>query len=173
MKINFPYIPTRVWRIVAIIVGTSTVFSTLLTLVVLGIGTTDNQILPAPADSISMSFTNSRGEQHTLELKIANTYQSRAQGLMGVTFLPPQTGMLFVFEQERFLTFWMKDTPLSLDIIFLDADFRVNTIYANTVPDQTEVTYSSLQPSTYAIETNANWAAATGLKIGDKFVINN
>lgn len=57
--------------------------------------------------------------------EIAKTPQERAHGLMGRKYLPPHQGMLFIFPEEQQLTFWMKDTLIELDIIFIRTNFSV------------------------------------------------
>jgi uncharacterized membrane protein (UPF0127 family) len=72
--------------------------------------------------------------RHDFRVWIADDDQSRARGLMFVKSLPAGTGMLFLFERPHFATFWMKDTYLSLDIVFIDPDGIVINIARDTEP---------------------------------------
>ncbi len=66
-------------------------------------------------------------------------------------------GMLFVFETAKPLSFWMKNTYIPLDILFIDHNGTINTIHKNTTPKNTEIFYKSKKPSAYAIEVNAGF----------------
>jgi hypothetical protein len=64
-------------------------------------------------------------DDHSLRVAVADTPAARAQGLMGITDLGGLDGMLFVFDSDTESGFWMKDTPMPLDIAFFDADGRL------------------------------------------------
>ena len=108
------------------------------------------------------------GQDFTVELAI--TADERRRGLSGRESLPPDAGMLFVFEGERVLSFWMKDTLIPLDILFIDGERRIVDIH--TMPPQPGVTdaelavYRSSEPAMYALEVNAGVAAELGLELG-------
>ncbi|HEY8322734.1 MAG TPA: DUF192 domain-containing protein [Candidatus Baltobacteraceae bacterium] len=78
----------------------------------------------------------------TLTLQVAKTELQRELGLMGVTALPEHTGMLFVFPQDGPVAFWMKDTLIPLDMVFVGSDWKVRSIAARvptvpaTMPDE-------------------------------------
>ncbi len=91
------------------------------------------------------------------QLEIANTPELRAKGLMGRASLCDTCGMLFIFDTEQIQSFWMKDTPTSLDMIFLDKKGKIVTIHQNTVPYQENPTYSSTSPAMYVLEVPADW----------------
>ena len=98
---------------------------------------------------------------------LAQTDAARAKGLMYRSFLAPQEGMLFVFEKEDIHSFWMKDTLISLDIVWLSATQRVVYIETQTVPMSTR----SLVPtakSKYVLEVVGGTAKRLGLKVGDR-----
>jgi len=67
----------------------------------------------------------------TLRLQVAKTESERELGLMSVTKLPAHTGMVFVFDRDAEIEFWMKDTLVSLDMVFLGADCVVRRVYSN------------------------------------------
>lgn len=87
-------------------------------------------------------------------VEIADTSAKRSKGLMKREVLAIDHGMLFVFEEEKMLSFWMKDTPLPLDIIFFDRDGEYVSHYAGAVP-YSEESIRSVAPAQYALEVNA------------------
>jgi hypothetical protein len=101
----------------------------------------------------------------TLTLEVAATPDSRQTGLMKRDSMPADHGMLFVFPAEESLGFYMKNTRIPLDIIFLDASRRVVSI--ETMKPYDLSTTDSAGPSKYAIEVNAGVAKASGVKVGD------
>jgi uncharacterized protein len=105
----------------------------------------------------------------SLLLEVAASIQKREQGLMNREKLEENTGMLFIFPSERPLTFWMKDTSIPLDMIFLDKNKKVTTIFSNTETNQIAKTYSSKTDSMYVIETIAGWTKDNGIDVGDYF----
>jgi uncharacterized membrane protein (UPF0127 family) len=102
----------------------------------------------------------------TFTLEIASTDDARAKGLMYRDTMPPDHGMIFVFRNEQPLSFWMKNTRLPLDILYLDATGRVVSIHQMRPLDLTGVTARGL--AKYAIELNQGTAAALGVKDGDQ-----
>ena len=66
-----------------------------------------------------------------LTLEVARTSAQREHGLMNRTELPLHTGMIFVFERDEFVSFWMKNTLLPLDMVFIGAGGTVRRVYAN------------------------------------------
>jgi uncharacterized membrane protein (UPF0127 family) len=101
--------------------------------------------------------------------EIADTAELRQKGLMHRQILNENEGMLFVFEKEQPLTFWMKNTFIPLDIIFLDKNKEVINIYKNAKPNQTKEIYSSIGKAKFVIEVNAFWTERNNIKIGDTF----
>lgn len=94
----------------------------------------------------------------SLIAEVAKSPSKRAAGLMKRTELLPNRGMLFIFDMEKFLTFWMKNTAIPLDIIFLNSKFKVVNIHKNTKPFSEYPTYDSIEPAMYVLETPAGWA---------------
>ncbi len=94
---------------------------------------------------------------HEINADIAKTPFEREYGLMNVKYLEDNQGMLFVFQKEQKLNFWMKNTYIPLDIVFLDKDKQIINIYPNCEPLNTNKIYTSSNLAKYAIETNANW----------------
>ncbi|MGM0589534.1 MAG: DUF192 domain-containing protein [Bacteroidota bacterium] len=101
----------------------------------------------------------------TISIAIADEAQERNEGLMDVEKLPASAGMLFIFDQERERSFWMANTPLSLDILFVNADYRIVTIHHRTQP-YSQDQYSSIQPAQYVVETNAGFCQRYDIREG-------
>jgi len=98
-------------------------------------------------------------------VEVADTPASRAKGLMDRSVLPPEAGMLFVFEREGPMSFWMKDTFIALDMIFIDGGRKVIGVLAD-VPPRTESSRSPGRPSQFVVEVNAGFAARAGIVEG-------
>lgn len=100
----------------------------------------------------------------TVTAEIADTPALRERGLMERDSLPENHGMLFVYPEERELSFWMRNTPLALDIAFID---RAGTIVniETMQPNDDENTVSN-RPAMYALEMEAGWFEANGVEPG-------
>jgi hypothetical protein len=105
-------------------------------------------------------------------LEKASTTLEHSRGLSGRTSLCPTCGMVFIFKNESIQTFWMKNTLIPLDIIFLDTDGVVNTIHSAQpqpgVSDLKLKLYASSSPSRYVIELPAGNAQKLGLTVGSQ-----
>jgi uncharacterized protein len=130
---------------------------------------------PASSSSSSSSSTSQPAGLRTVEmrvgsesftLEVADTPTSRARGLMRRDSMPREHGMLFVFPEEDERGFWMKDTRIPLDIVFLDASGVVVSVHQMKPYDIKNTTYSA-RPAKYAIELNQGVAKETGVKPGD------
>jgi uncharacterized protein len=100
-------------------------------------------------------------------VEVAERGQHRQRGLMYRRELPEMEGMLFLFDRRRLLTFWMKNTCLPLDMLFIDRDGVVVGIQEN-VPTMNQRTYHVGCPSQYVLEMNAGWSRKHGVRPGDK-----
>lgn len=102
-------------------------------------------------------------------VEIANNDESRTRGLMYRQSLPKDSGMLFVFDKEGEYPFWMKNTLIPLDIIWIDKDKKVIYINENTQPCKTEncASYGTSKNAKYVLELNAGQVKEIGLKAGD------
>jgi uncharacterized membrane protein (UPF0127 family) len=98
-----------------------------------------------------IEFYSSDGSKLAIQAALAIKPEERNAGLMGIESLPADKGMLFVFEAEQNLSFWMANTPLSLDIIFVDSNFKIVRIHHNTEPFTTKP-YESGENAKYVIE---------------------
>jgi uncharacterized membrane protein (UPF0127 family) len=101
----------------------------------------------------------------SLDIEIADDDYSRERGLMYRTWLPEQAGMFFIFNKEEYRSFWMKNTRLSLDILFIDATGKINTIHAYTIP-YAEASLPSKAPARYVLEVNAGFCDNHGIREG-------
>ena len=105
----------------------------------------------------------------TFTLEIANDAGEREKGLMRRDSMPAGHGMIFVFPGEQRLGFYMKNTRIPLDILFLNANGDVVSI-KQMRPYDVNTTYADA-PAKYAIELNHGQAAAAGVKVGDHLTI--
>lgn len=107
----------------------------------------------------------------TLTLEVAKSDQKRTDGLMFRTQLEEDTGMIFVSNQQSEMAFWMKNTLISLDMIFLDKDLKVISFYKSTKPNQIVEIYESKGDVLYGVETKSGWSEKANLKVGDSFTV--
>ena len=109
----------------------------------------------------------------TFTIEIAEDEASREHGLMDRTKMDDDHGMLFIFEDDAPRAFWMKNTKIPLDMIFLDSARKVVSIQHDVPPCVTErcPAYSSGAPARYVLELNAGQAARLGLTSGDELIV--
>jgi uncharacterized membrane protein (UPF0127 family) len=107
------------------------------------------------------------GGKRDFTIEIALTPAQQAQGLMFRREMPADAGMLFVFPESREQTFWMKNTYLPLDMVFIEPDGTILSIAERTVP-LTETPVASHGNAKAVLELNGGTAARLGLKPGDK-----
>lgn len=103
------------------------------------------------------------------EIEIADDPQEQARGLMFRPSLEREAGMLFTYETPRVASFWMKNTMISLDMIFIDASGKVVNVAADTVP-YSLATRSSTEPVIAVLEINGGLAAELGIGPGTQAV---
>ena len=103
---------------------------------------------------------------HKLTAEVATTPDQRSVGLMNRFSLKPDHGMLFVFERNEPLSFWMKNTYIPLSIAFIAPDGRIVNI--EDMKPQTEETHWSRGPAMYALEMKKGWFASKGVRPGSK-----
>lgn len=106
------------------------------------------------------------GVSITLMVEIAAAAQERRRGLMGRTELAAGHGMLFDFGAPALATMWMKDTPLSLDMLFLDEHGQIVWLQPWATPHSLAL-IAAPQPVRYVLEINAGEAQMLGIAIGD------
>lgn len=122
--------------------------------------------------SSEVSFLSSDGDQliSTVTVAVADDDLSRSEGLMDVHELPTESGMLFIFEGDQPRSFWMANTPLSLDIIFVNSNMEIVRIHRNTPPYSHEQIRSEL-PAKYVVEVNAGYTLRYDIREGMRIAI--
>ncbi len=104
-----------------------------------------------------------------LRVYLADSRSQQARGLMHIEQLDPFEGMLFRYREPLIITMWMKNTYISLDMVFLHADGRVATIASRTVPMST-TRITSVEPVTMVLELNAGFTTDKLLEIGNRLL---
>lgn len=107
---------------------------------------------------------------HRFQVWIAADQPSRERGLMFVREMPADWGMLFLFERPQYAAFWMKNTYLSLDLVFIRDDGRVSNIARGATPGSLQPIASSA-PVVAVLELLAGTAARIGLLAGDRVIL--
>lgn len=102
---------------------------------------------------------------HKITATVAKTFAEREKGLMHRRSLGRDEGMLFVFPRTARHSMWMKDTPMSLDVAFIDKNGRIINIETMTALSLDQ--HSAQKPAKYALEMNAGWFYGQGVKAGD------
>ncbi len=118
------------------------------------------------SESATVPITFPNG--HTVQAEVARTPKEHALGLMGRTSLPPNHGMLFIFKNEEVHGFWMKNTLLVLDMIWLDSQKRIIDIIENAPPCKKDPcpSFGPSSKSLFVLEINGGMARKQALKIG-------
>ena len=108
-----------------------------------------------------------------IQVEMAKTPDQHQYGLMNRNSLPENNGLLFVFENEQTLSFWMKNTFIDLSIAYIDKNKQIVDIQEMKATNQMMVgdlpSYPSSKPALYALEMNKGWFKKNKIKIGQKF----
>lgn len=115
----------------------------------------------------SLTFLRGGEEVVSIDIEIAETDSARQRGLMQREALPEQSGMLFIFEREEPQGFWMGNTPLSLDLIFVDADSQIVDVDKYNRPFDPS-TIASDAPAKFVVEVPAGFADTYGISETDR-----
>lgn len=99
---------------------------------------------------------------HKLKVEVADTEAKRQTGLMFRKSLAESEGMLFVFKEPIYLSFWMKNTMIPLSIAYFNRDRRLIDIFTMK-PNQTHEVYNSTEKAMYAVEVNQGWFDRKGI----------
>ncbi len=102
-----------------------------------------------------------------IDVEIAENEAERAKGLMYRPYMPDSLGMLFIFERPEPQAFWMKNTQIALDIIYVDEDRKIVSIQKNARPFSEE-SLPSLGEAQYVVEVNAGYTDLHGINVGDR-----
>lgn len=125
------------------------------------------QAAPTSAQKLERVEIVTRTGVHVFDVEMAVTPEDRSKGLMFRKELPAGQGMLFDFEGEGPIAMWMKNTFISLDMIFIRADGRIARIAENTTP-HSETTIPSGAPVKAVLEVVAGTAKRLGIATGDR-----
>ena len=120
--------------------------------------------LALPVTTVSIDSAKGRS---TFKVEVAGDHDSQEKGLMFRKTMAADAGMLFDFHQDSMTTFWMKNTVLPLDIIFIRRDGTISSIAGNAVPFS-ESPIPSSEPIRAVLEINGGRAKALGIEPGDK-----
>ncbi len=135
-------------------------------------------ILPKPSPTMSgpafikqgeLKFISQDGKRNIsqIDIELAANDEKRTQGLMWRRKMEEQQGMLFVMERQEIQSFWMLNTYISLDIIFVNEQRQIVTIRSNTKPQSLDPVISD-EPALYVVEVNAGYCRKHGISVGDK-----
>ena len=105
------------------------------------------------------------GLRHEVDIYLATSFEEQRRGLMFVRKMPENTGMLFVYDDTDYHSMWMKNTYISLDMVFARADGSVSSVIHDTQP-LSLASQASIEPVNYVLELNSG--TARRLKIGPK-----
>ncbi|CAG1770015.1 hypothetical protein BAC3_00727 [uncultured bacterium] len=101
-----------------------------------------------------------------IDIEISDDNLEREVGLMFRTQMDPNTGMYFIFPYEDRQSFWMRNTRISLDILFINKDGKIVTIHKSTQINS-DTSYPSTEPSQYVLEVVAGFTDTHGVAVGD------
>jgi uncharacterized membrane protein (UPF0127 family) len=125
---------------------------------------------PSPAGLAQVPLTiQSANGAHRFVVEVAATPEEQSTGLMNRPALDPDRGMIFPYSPPQDASFWMKNTLIPLDMIFVRPDGTIGRIEENAVPLSLEPV-PSMEPVTAVLEINGGRSAELGIKAGDKVV---
>ena len=127
---------------------------------------------PASSDDTKLIIESKKGkktQKTEFTVEIANDDKTRAKGLMFRKSMPENAGMLFLFGDDAERGFWMENTLIPLDIVFIRADGVIHSIAAQAQPHDRTIIYSK-GPVRAALEINGGLAAKKGIKPGDRVI---
>lgn len=123
---------------------------------------------PAGLEQVPLVI-ESQGRKHRFTVEVARTPEEQAMGLMYRNALAPDRGMIFPFDPPRPASFWMRNTLIPLDMIFVRADGVIANIAANTVP-LSEQPVTSDGPVAAVLEIPGGRSAELGIRPGDRVI---
>lgn len=119
----------------------------------------------------TVDFITQNNKVISIDVELAKTEEEQSLGLMFRESMDNNQGMLFVFPNQDFRSFWMKNTVIPLDMLFVTDSLQIATIHANTIPFA-EKSYPSSRPVKYVIEVNAGYCEQNSIKVGDRVKLN-
>jgi uncharacterized membrane protein (UPF0127 family) len=124
------------------------------------------RVSPAGLDIVTLTV-ESRGRRHVFAVEVARTPRQQEHGLMERRTLAADAGMLFPFDPPRPASFWMRNTLIPLDMLFIRPDGAIARIAANAVP-LSETPIAVAEPLTAVLELRGGRAAELGISEGDR-----
>ena len=121
--------------------------------------------VPGSLETRVLFLENSQGVRIPLTVELARTGTERTRGLMNREALPEGAGMLFIFDRDEVLNFWMKDTSIPLSIAYISSGGRIIEIFDMQPRDLTGI--SSSRSVRYALEAPQGWFGRVGIGPGD------
>jgi uncharacterized protein len=119
------------------------------------------------AESQVLVIHRQQGDPIRVTVEIVHTPEQRSFGLMYRQELPAFHGMLFLFPREQPLSFWMKNTPLSLDILYINAAHTIVGIARDTIPFSEKLLPSG-SPAQFVLEVNGGFSEQQHVTVGDR-----
>jgi uncharacterized membrane protein (UPF0127 family) len=154
----------RAWMIVLVII----IVLGVVLLLTRNRADTDMPFAPTFKKQGELTFINREDKSIvTIDIEIADDESKREVGMMGRRTMEERQGMLFIFEQEEMASFWMKNTIVPLDMLFINKLGEIVTVCKNTTPFS-EQSYSATAPALFVLEVNAGFADRFGIKVGDR-----
>jgi uncharacterized protein len=114
-----------------------------------------------------VKIISQKGKTHIFKVEIAETDKQKEKGLMFRRSMPQNQGMLFLFNPPHHIKMWMKNTKISLDILFIDAENKICFIAHKTTPYSLKI-ITSPKVAKVVLEINGGLSEKLGIKIGDK-----
>lgn len=118
-----------------------------------------NTIFESPLQSLTLGSV-------TIKVAIADTQNARQQGLSYIKQIPQKYGLLFVFPEKDLHGIWMKDMKFSIDVIWLDEQFKIVDIDRNVSPDTYPQSFHPQVPARYTLEVNEDFSSEFDVEIG-------
>ena len=118
----------------------------------------------------TLAIENADNMKVNVKVELAKTAKEQTYGLMNRDSLGENAGMLFIFENDSYRNFWMKNTRISLSIAYIGSDGIIKEIY-DMKPLDTTITYPSRHPVRYALEVNRGWFKKNGISTGCKVLL--
>lgn len=119
-----------------------------------------------PLPKTTLTITKADGTKINVNAEIASTPEQRNFGFMERKKIPDGTGMIFIFDHDQILSFWMKNTPHPLSIAYIDSNGRIRNLY-----DMKPFSLSPIESTVsvrYALEVPQGWFEKNGIHIDDK-----
>ncbi len=115
----------------------------------------------------TVAINASGGDEVEVRVEIADEPSEQSRGLMNRTALGEDRGMLFVFDSESTLSFWMRNTLIPLSVAYIDSEGRIVDIQKMEPLDDEPPQYVSAEPAQYALEVNQGFFEERGVEVGD------